>query len=162
MYRPNLGKWRNEIRRRARINIATKQSSKLSKKENPLPSQWTITKCQQWLETFPIINPSDVIFLCSEMQVWLKIAAVAVEQKRSEEQRLLSHDDGNDWYGNNPILHLIHTSDKMEIRHAYMGCHDLLKERIVVNNMKLVEKREETVWQKMANMWNNENFAPIL
>jgi hypothetical protein len=47
MYRPNLGKWRNEIRRRARItNIATKQSSKVSKKDNPSPNQWTITKCQ--------------------------------------------------------------------------------------------------------------------
>jgi hypothetical protein len=45
MYRPNLGKWRNEIRRRARINIATKQPSKVSKKDNPLSNQWTITKC---------------------------------------------------------------------------------------------------------------------
>jgi hypothetical protein len=62
MYRPNLVKWRNEIRRKARINIATKQPSKVSKKDNPSPNQWTITKCQQWLETFPITNPSDVIF----------------------------------------------------------------------------------------------------
>jgi hypothetical protein len=45
MYRPNLGKWRNEIRRRERINIATKQSSRVSKKDNPLPNHWTITKC---------------------------------------------------------------------------------------------------------------------
>jgi hypothetical protein len=39
MYCPNLGKWRNEIRRRARINIATKQSTKVSKKNYPTPSQ---------------------------------------------------------------------------------------------------------------------------
>jgi hypothetical protein len=52
MYHPNLGKWRNEIRRRARINIATKQSAKVSKKDNPLPNQWTITKFQQQLEAF--------------------------------------------------------------------------------------------------------------
>jgi hypothetical protein len=160
MYRPNLSEWRNEIRRRARINIATKQAAKVSKKDNPSPNQWTITKWQQWLEAFPITNPSDVIFLCSEMQVWLKVTAAAVEQRRSEEQRLQNHDDGNNWYGNNPILCLIHTLDEMEIRHAYMGRHDLSNERIIFNNMKSVEKREETVWQKMANMWNNDFFPP--
>ncbi len=161
MYHPNLGEWRNEIRRSARINIANKQPSKLSKKDNPLPNQWTIPKCQQWLKTFPITNPSDVIFLCSEMRVQLKVTAAAVEQKRSEEQRLQNHDDGNNWYGNNPILHLIHTLDEMEISHGYMGCHDLSNECIIIANMKSVEKREETVWQKMAKMWNNENFSPM-
>jgi hypothetical protein len=48
----------------------------------------------------------------------------------------------------------------MEIRRAYMGRHNLSNELVIVDNMKSVEKREETVWQKMANMWNNENFAP--
>jgi hypothetical protein len=161
MYPPNLVEWRNEIRRRAMINIATKQPSKVSKKDNPSPNQWTITKCQQWLKTFPITNPSDVIFLCSEMQVRLKVTAAAVEQKRSEEQRLQNHDEGNNWYGNNPILRLIHTLDKTEIRHAYMERHDLSNECIVLDNMKSVEKREETVWQKMVNTWNNEKFSPI-
>jgi hypothetical protein len=33
-YPPNLVRWRNEIIRRARINIATKQSTKLSKKDS--------------------------------------------------------------------------------------------------------------------------------
>jgi hypothetical protein len=79
----------------------------VSKKDNPLPNQWAITKCQQWLELFPITSPPEVIFLCSEMQVRLKVTAAAVEQKRSEEQRLQNHDDGNNWYGNNPILRLI-------------------------------------------------------
>jgi hypothetical protein len=160
MYCPNLGKWRNEIKRRARINIATKQSTKVSKKDNPSPNHWTITKCQQWLKAFPIMNPSDVIFFCSEMQVRLKVIAVVVEQKRSEEQSLQNYDDGNNWYGNNPILHLIHTLDETEIQRAYVGCHDLSNKCIVVDNMKSVEKREETVWQKMANIWNNKKNHP--
>jgi hypothetical protein len=49
-----------------------------------------------------------------------------------------------------------HKLDETEIRHAHMGHHNLSNECIVVNNMKSVEKREETVWQKMANMWNHE------
>ncbi len=32
---------------------------------------------------------------------------------------------------------------------------------MVLDNAKLVEKREETVWQKMVSMWNNENFSPL-
>jgi hypothetical protein len=132
----------------------------LSKNNNPLPSQWVITNCQKWLKTFAITNPSDIIFLRSEMQARLKVVAAAVEQKKSEEQKLLSHDDGNNWYGHDPILHLIHTLDKTEIRHAYMGPQDLSNKHIIINNMKSVEKREETVWQKMENMWNNGKFAP--
>jgi hypothetical protein len=42
-----------------------------------------------------------------------------------------------------------------------MGRHDLSNKHIVVNNMKSAEEREETVWQKMANMWNDEKFAPM-
>jgi hypothetical protein len=119
-----------------------------------------ITKCQKWLKTFAITTPSDVIFLCPEMQAQLKVVAAAVEQKKSEEQKLLCHDDGNKWYGNDPILHLIHTLDKTEIRHAYMERQNLSNKHIIINNIKSVEKREETVWQKMANMWNNEKFCP--
>ena len=37
-YRPSLLEWRSEVWRRSKINIATKRGSKLSKKENPLPS----------------------------------------------------------------------------------------------------------------------------
>ncbi len=111
-------------------------------------------------QTFAITNMSGIIFLCSEMQARLKVVAAAVEQKKSEELKLLSHDDGNNLYGNDPILHLIHTLDETEIWRAYKGCQDLSNECIVFNNMKSVEKREETVWQKMVNMWNNEKFAP--
>jgi hypothetical protein len=93
------------------------------------------------------------------MQVRLKVTAAAMEQKRREEQRLQNHDKGNNWYRNNPILRLIHTLDKTEIRRAYMERHDLSNERIILDNMKSVEKREETVWEKVANMWNNENFS---
>ncbi len=63
--------------------------------------------------------------------------------------------NGNNWYGNDPILHLIHTLDETDIRRAYMN------RRVVLDNAKSVEMREETVWEKMATMWNNEKFAPL-
>ena len=43
------------------------------------------------------------------MQTRLIVVTKAVEQKQSKEQKLLQYDDGNNWYGKNPILHLIHT-----------------------------------------------------
>jgi hypothetical protein len=111
-----------------------------------------MTKCQKkWFETVTITNPSCFIILCSEMQVRLKVAAAVVEQKRSEKQKLFSHDDGR----------LIHTLDEMEIHCLYMGHHNLSNKRIIIDNMRSVEKRKETVWQKMANMWNDENFASM-
>ena len=106
--------------------IATKKEKKLSKKDNPPPSQWTIVKFQQWLETYPITDLSDVVFLRAEMQAQLIIVTNAVEQKKSKEQKLLRYDGGNNWYGNYPILHLILTLDETEFRSAYMEHHNLL------------------------------------
>jgi hypothetical protein len=87
--------------------------------------------------------------------------AKATEQKKSEEQKLRASDVGNNWYGNDPILCLIHTLYETEIRRAYMNWHDLLNECVVLDNAKSVEKKEETVWEKMVSMWNNEKLAPL-
>ncbi len=108
-----------------------------------------------------ILDDSDVAFLHTEIQVRLDIVAKAVEQKKSGEQKLRASNVGNNWYGNDPILCLIHTLDETEIHHAYMNRHDLSNECVVLDNPKSVEKREETVWEKMASMWNNEKNAPL-
>ena len=118
-------------------------------------------KCQDWLESYAITDPSDVTFLHKEVQAWLIVVTKAAEHKQSEEQKLLQYDDGNNWYGKDPILRLIHTLDETEIWCAYMDCHNLSNKRIVLDNAKSVEKREMTVWQKMVNVWNDENFAPM-
>ena len=110
---------------------------------------------------YPTLDDSDVAFLWAEIQLRLDIVAKAVEQKKSEEQMLWTSYDGNIWYDNDPILCLIHTLDETEIRRAYMNQHDLSNKCVVLDNAKMVEKREETVWQKMASMQNNEKFAPL-
>jgi len=96
------------------------------------------------------------------VQAWLIVVTKAAEHKQSEEQKLLQYDhDENNWYEKDPTLNLIHTLDETEIRRAYMDRHNLYNERIVLDNAKSVEKREMTVWQKMANVWNDESFAPL-
>ena len=97
------------------------------------------------------------------MQARLIVVTKAAEQKQSKEQKLLQYDDGNNWYGKDPILRLIHTLDETEIWCVYLDCHNLSNERIVLDNAKSVEKREMTVsvWQKMVNVWNDGTFAPL-
>jgi hypothetical protein len=107
-YLPSLLEWRSEVWQKSTINIVTKRGSKLSKKDNPSPSQWTIPRCQKWLDFYPILVDSDITFLCAKIQVRLDFVAKAVEQKKSEEQKLCARNDGNSWYGNDPILCLIH------------------------------------------------------
>ena len=131
-YHPSLLEWRSEVQRRSKINIATKRGSKPSK--NP--------RCQKWLDLYPILDYSDTVFLCFEIQVRLDIVAKAMEQKKSEEQKLRASNVGNKWYGNDPILRLIHTLDETEIHCAYTNWHDLSNERVVLDNAKSVEKRE--------------------
>ena len=53
------------------ILLATLKGEKLSKKDNPSPGQWNMLKCQDWLESYAITDPSDVTFLRSEMQARL-------------------------------------------------------------------------------------------
>ncbi len=95
---------------------------------------------------YSIWDDSDVAFLRAEIQVRLDVVAKGVEQKKSEEQKLRASNVGNNWYGNDPILCLIHTLDEIEIHRAYMNWHDLSNEHVVRDNAKSVEKREETVW----------------
>ena len=95
------------------------------------------------------------------MQARLIVVTKAAEQKQSEEQKLIQYDDGNIWHGKDPILHHIHTLDEMEIWRACMDCHNLSKKCITLDKAKSVEKREMTVWQKMANVWNDEKIAPM-
>jgi hypothetical protein len=66
-YCPSLLKWRSEVKRRSKINITTKRGSKLPKKDNPSPNQWTIPKCQKWLDMYLLLDDSDIAFL------WAKI-----------------------------------------------------------------------------------------
>jgi hypothetical protein len=92
------------------------------------------------------LDLSDVIFLWAKIQVQLVILAKAVEQKKSEEQKLWTSGNGSSFYGNDPILCLIHTLDETKIHRAYMNGHDLSNKRRVLDITKSVEKKEETVW----------------
>ena len=104
--------------------------------DNSLLNQWTIPnpKCQKCLDAYPIFDETDVTFLHVKILARLNVVAKVAEQKKSDEQKYFTHNNGNNWYGNDPILCLIHALDKMKIRHLYMSRHDLSNNCVVLNN----------------------------
>ncbi len=56
-------------------------------------------------------------------------------------------------------LWLLFVSD--EIRHAYYTKrNNISNERIVLDNQKSLEKRSRTVWEFVADKWNDIEFEP--
>ena len=85
----------------------------------------------------------NVTFLLAKILAWPNFVANAMKQKKSEEQKLLTNNNGNNWYGNDLILHLIHTLDETEIWCSYMIQQDLSNEHVVLNKPQHQVCREE-------------------
>jgi hypothetical protein len=65
------------------------------------------------------------------------------------------------WYGPIPMLRLIMALvDSDKIRHAYTKRNNISNERIVLDNQKSLEKRSRTVWEFVADKWNDIKFEP--
>lgn len=60
------------------------------------------------------------------------------------------------------MLRLIHALvDHDDIKSAYLTRHDLPSGRMAIENRNTVEARMGTVWQMMADRWNDPNFLPV-
>jgi hypothetical protein len=106
-----------------------------------------------------LINAINIAFLQAEILMRKNVATMAAKQKESEEQKLTA-EIGKKWCRNNPILCLIYTLDNPDIRRFYMQRHDLASHCMELENHRLVDKRDETVWQMMAKKWNSKEFSP--
>ena len=51
-------------------------------------------------------------------------------------------------------------SDSDKIRHAYITRNDISNECIIFDNQKSTEKRAKTVWELVADKWNDIAFEP--
>ena len=85
---------------------------------------------------------------------------MAVAEKQ-QESRSLSSSAAN-WIGKYPILRLIHALiDHDEIKRAFLTRHDLTGGRMAVENRNAAETRASSVWQLLANKWNDPLFLPV-
>ena len=90
-----------------------------------------------------------------------RIAAEMAAPEKHQESSSLSSESAI-WIGKYPILHLIHALiDHDEIKRAFLTHHDLTGGGIAVENQNTEETRESSVWQLLANKWNDQLGFPV-
>ena len=113
----------------------------------------------KWLDDNPVTDTNDVQFLMDTVRVRQaateRIAEAKAEAKEFEDK------SGGAWYGLLPMLCLIMALvDSDEIRQAYNTRNDISNECIVLDNQKSTKKRAKTVWELVADKWNDIEFEP--
>ena len=126
----------------------------------PRPKAWILQCLTDWLTVHPLVREDDVLFVLSTVASRSAAAENAAREKEDEERAL--DGGGSSWHGKFPMLRLIHALvDHDEIKSAYLTRHDLPSGRMAIENRNTVEARMGTVWQMMADRWNDPNFLPV-
>ena len=68
-----------------------------------------------------------------------------------------------DWSGKYPYLKLIHTLvDNDYTKSMYIHHDNVPSGQMVPENLKTPEVQASSMWQMMANKWNDESFLPVM
>jgi hypothetical protein len=134
--------------------------------KEPATKNWDKNKLIKWLEEHPIAAADDVAFLKCEVASRKRTAInAAMENDKEAGQRLdldgATKNKYKSWSGRVPYLRLIHALlDHDNIKTAYVRRGDISSGRMAVENRNTDEAKAASVWQMMADKWNDENFAP--
>ena len=122
----------------------------------PRTKNWTVEKCQQWLDKNPISNHDEVEYLNSKIHEHKKVQEEANAARKREMDAL-----ERNWVGKYPYLRLIHCLvDDDSIKHAYLRRNDMNTSRLALDNRNS-DVREPTVYELIAEKWNNPLFEPL-
>ena len=123
-------------------------------KAGPRPKAWALAKIQEWLKQHPIVDPHELAFLRTTVEERKKIADEARKEEADENAQLGS---GN--WNSTACFRLIHTLiDFDDIKQQFLKRMNLPPGRSSVENRE--QLRASSVWQKMADKWNDKSFAP--
>jgi hypothetical protein len=92
---------------------------------DPVPclKQWSIVKCQKWLNHHPIDDVGKLYDLVTEIDKYIVVAEKAVAERLNSAEAL---DGGKKWQGKYPMLCMMHTIvDHDEIKRAYLTHQNL-------------------------------------
>ena len=94
-----------------------------------------------------------------------RVVINAEREKKKEKEKLLDLDGlatkYKSWTGRAPYLCLIHALiDHDDIKAAYICRDDIPSGRMAVENRNTEEAKAASVWQMMADKWNNKDFSP--
>lgn len=123
----------------------------------PRPRQWPQRQVVEWLEKNPINSTNDILFLTSTIAKEKQLAFEALEKEASENDLL-----SRSWTGELPYLRLIHALiDHDDIKELFLHRNDLSGDRLEIENRNSTERRQATVWDKLAEKWNDPLYNPV-
>ena len=168
--KPGADVLRAKIKRRwqnAEPVITTDICNKRESKE-PASKNWDKNKLMTWLQDHPIVAARDVAFLKNEVSNRKRTAINAEKESEKEVEQLVAVDGAGgvkkkykSWSGRLPYLRLIHALiDHDNIKATYVRRGDIPSGRMAVENRNTEEAKAASVWQMMADKWNDESFAP--
>lgn len=148
-FKPKAIDYKTEIARRA--------TKVFDLKPVPRPNAWPNQKILKWLDDHPIVGDEDVAFITATFDSVKKDAIESVAAMATETELL----GEKAWTGQVPYLRLIHCLiDNDDIKRAYHSRNDIPPGRLHLENRNSVDKQPKTVWQMLAEKWNDPLFAP--
>ncbi|KAG7363562.1 hypothetical protein IV203_026923 [Nitzschia inconspicua] len=121
-------------------------------KPEPRPASWRTSKISQWLYDHPIEKEADLDFLKKTIANCRQISEEAAVHRQLERDATSSN-----WTGKDPYLRLIHCIVDDSIKESFIKRNDIQPGRMQIEN----RNREKTVWEAIANLWNDPGFAPV-
>jgi hypothetical protein len=110
-----------------------------------------------WLNAHPFVGEDDITFIKEMIAARISAAESAVREKDNEDRTLGG--GGASWHGKFPMLRLIHALiDHDEIKSAFLMRHNLPGGHMTIENRNTEEARLGTVWQMLADKWNDPIF----
>lgn len=124
-------------------------------KPEPRPAAWRSSKISKWLDDHPIDKEPDLDFLRKT------ISTCRQSSQRAQAYRQFERDAASsNWIGKYPYLRLIHCIVDDSIKESFIKRNDIQPGRMEVENRNS-SNREKTVWEQIADLWNNPSFAPV-
>jgi hypothetical protein len=117
--------------------------------EGPRAANWPMAKITDWLMKNPITLDVDQQFLRQEINKFRTVIAAA-EQSTSEKN----------WRGAVPYLRIIMLLTEDDIKEEFIK-HGMNKTRLELD-ARNSEIREKTVFELIAERWNDENYNPVV
>lgn len=126
----------------------------------PRRKAWPLQRLIDWLNAHPIIGEGDITFIEEMIAARISAAESAAREKENEDRNLGS--GGASWHGKFPMLRLIHALvDHDEIKSAFLMHHKLPGGHMAIEIRNTEEAHLGTVWQILADKWNDPNFLPV-
>ena len=144
-----------------RAEVSRRAVANLNVDVVPRPEAWTVTRAIEWLNANPVTGDEEISFIKTTLIDCEKIAELAAQEQADKLRDNSGGGGGGNWTGKYPMLRLIHALiDHDNVKRAYLTRHDLPSGRMAIENRNTAEARASTVWQLMADKWNDPLFLP--